>query len=101
MASGIPIVSAAVGGIPELVRREIEGLLVIPDDPQGLAEAALRVLSLPDRGATLVSRARDRYRTMYTADVIVERTYAVYEDVVGGWIGDYADSSSFSSLSRA
>ncbi|WP_331773628.1 glycosyltransferase family 4 protein (plasmid) [Embleya sp. NBC_00888] len=101
MASGIPIVAAAVGGIPELVRHEVEGLLVAPDDPQGLAEAALRVLSRPDRGAVLVSRARDRYRAMFTADVMVERTCAVYEDVLRGQIADCAESSGFSPSPRA
>ncbi|WSA06131.1 glycosyltransferase (plasmid) [Streptomyces sp. NBC_00841] len=84
MASGIPIVSTAVGGNPELVHHGVDGLLVAPDDPRGLAEAALSVLSRADRGASLAGSARDRYRALYTADLMVERTCAVYEDMRRG-----------------
>ncbi|MER6945269.1 glycosyltransferase family 4 protein [Nonomuraea sp. NPDC000554] len=81
MASGIPIVSTAVGGIPELVRHEVDGLLVAPDNPHALAEAALSVLAREDRGAGMAGRARDRYQELYTATRMVERTCAVYETV--------------------
>lgn len=45
MLLGVPVVATAVGGIPEVVRNEIDGLLVPPDDPQSLAEALDRILS--------------------------------------------------------
>ncbi|NUW46037.1 glycosyltransferase family 4 protein [Nonomuraea rhodomycinica] len=79
MASGIPIVAAAVGGIPELVRHEIDGLLVAPDDPPALAGAALSVLTGEERGAGMARRARDRHQRLYTAARMVEGTCAVYE----------------------
>ncbi len=45
MAMEIPVVSTRVSGIPELVRDGETGLLVEPDDPQGLAEAIAHLLS--------------------------------------------------------
>ncbi len=45
LACGVPVVASAVGGIPEMVRHEGNGLLVQPDDPAVLAEAIERVLS--------------------------------------------------------
>lgn len=47
IATGCPVVAARVGGVPEIIRPEREGLLVLPDDPEGLAEALLRVLGDP------------------------------------------------------
>ena len=44
MASGVPVVASAVGGIPELVVDEETGLLVEPGDPQALAAAIARVV---------------------------------------------------------
>jgi glycosyltransferase involved in cell wall biosynthesis len=43
MAAGVPIVAAAVGGVPGVVS-ESEAWLVPPDDPRALAEAVRRVL---------------------------------------------------------
>jgi glycosyltransferase involved in cell wall biosynthesis len=47
MATGRPVVSCPIAGIPELVRDGETGLLVAPDDPAALA-AALRRLMCDD-----------------------------------------------------
>lgn len=45
MAMGIPVVSTALAGIPELVDHERNGLLVPPRDPERLASALDRLLT--------------------------------------------------------
>jgi glycosyltransferase involved in cell wall biosynthesis len=45
MAVGVPVVTTPVAGIPELVRNEVSGLVVPPDDPMRLADAVERVLA--------------------------------------------------------
>lgn len=47
MASGVPLVSTHVGGVPYMVCDGETGLLVPPGDPQAMADAALRVLCEP------------------------------------------------------
>ena len=44
MAMGLPVVVTNVGGVPELVRADIDGLLVQPGQPQHMADAIVRVL---------------------------------------------------------
>jgi len=44
LASGVPVVSTDVGGIPFLVEDGKTALLVPPGDPERMAEAMLRVL---------------------------------------------------------
>lgn len=44
MASGVPIVTTNVGGIPFLVEHERTALLVPPRDPEAMAAAALRLV---------------------------------------------------------
>jgi glycosyltransferase involved in cell wall biosynthesis len=44
MACGLPVVSTAVSGIPELVAHERNGLLVAPHDPEALAGALAALL---------------------------------------------------------
>lgn len=63
LASGVPVVSTAVGGVPYLVEHDETALLVSPSDPAAMAAAVLRVLDEPvlawqlrDAGLRLVQR---------------------------------------------
>jgi glycosyltransferase involved in cell wall biosynthesis len=58
MATGRPVVSCAVSGIPELVRDGETGLIVPPDDPAALADAIERLAREPALGARLGTAAR-------------------------------------------
>lgn len=58
MASGLPVVATAVGGIPEVLRDGENGLLVPPADAKALAEALARVLADDALCARLGTAAR-------------------------------------------
>lgn len=60
MRLGLPIVATRAGGIPEVVRDGVDGLLVPPGDARALAEAIARVLSEPDLRERLASSGRTR-----------------------------------------
>jgi glycosyltransferase involved in cell wall biosynthesis len=45
LATGVPVVASRVGGIPDILIHEHNGLLVEPRDAEGLAEAIVRILS--------------------------------------------------------
>ncbi len=69
LATGRPVISCALSGIPELVRDGETGLLVPPDDPRALARAVERLARDPDlcvrlgqQGRLLVERQHDQRR---------------------------------------
>jgi glycosyltransferase involved in cell wall biosynthesis len=53
LAAGIPVVTSAISGIPEVVRDGINGRLVEPGDPAALADALEELLGNPDLRAGL------------------------------------------------
>jgi glycosyltransferase involved in cell wall biosynthesis len=65
MASGLPVVASAVGGIPELVVDGETGVLVPSGDPAALADAIAMFAESPDArarfGAAGQRRARERF----------------------------------------
>lgn len=58
MARGLPVVAAAVGGVPELIVPEQSGILVRAGDIAALARAIARLLREPAFAAELGHRAR-------------------------------------------
>jgi len=65
MAAGLPVVASDIPGYREVVRGDIDGLLVPPEDPVALAAAVRRVLADPALADRLRVSARaraDRYR---------------------------------------
>ncbi len=72
MASGTPVVAAAVSGIPELVEDGVHGVLIPPDDPQALADAVRRLLANPDEAQRLGRAAREHVRTHWSADAMLD-----------------------------
>jgi len=63
MACGKPVVATKVGGVPELVRHNIEGLLVDPCDVKGLARAIVRLLKDPELRVRLGTSGTQRVQS--------------------------------------
>jgi glycosyltransferase involved in cell wall biosynthesis len=58
MAAGLPVVSTAVGGVPELVQEGVTGLLVPSEDAGALARALQALVDDPTRRAAMGDAAR-------------------------------------------
>ena len=82
LAVGTPVVSTAVGGVPEVVTDGGNGLLVPPNDPGALANALRRILDDDELHAGLAARAQPSVAAI-GRDVIYERLERILLDVAG------------------
>ncbi|WAC19812.1 glycosyltransferase family 4 protein [Luteolibacter sp. SL250] len=67
-ACGKPFVGTTVGGIPDIVRHEVNGLLVPPADPQAMADAFARLLDDDRFAATLGMEAERTFDACGSVD---------------------------------
>lgn len=80
-AEGVPVVATRVGGIPEVVRDKVTGLLVAPSDSKALAEAVSALLSDNDRRAEMALMGKSWVRGKFTASQMVTKTSDLYADL--------------------
>jgi glycosyltransferase involved in cell wall biosynthesis len=78
MAAAVPVVATKVGGVSEVVRDGVDGLLVPPGEPAALADAMLRLLAEPDLRNRMGASARRRAATCFSLERMVRQTEALY-----------------------
>jgi glycosyltransferase involved in cell wall biosynthesis len=80
MAAGLPVVATRVGGIPEVIEHERNGLLVAPRDDRALAAGLLRIVERPALAARLASAARQTVEHRFSFDRMVGEFESLYFD---------------------
>ena len=84
MASGVPVIASAVGGLPEVIPDGEVGFLCPLGDVEAMAAAARRLFDDAPLHARLSSAARRLAETRYRVEPAVDRYVAVYRRVLGG-----------------
>lgn len=83
MACRLPVVATAGGGIPEMVRHDVTGLLVPVGDAHALAQGILAIAADPATAARLAKAGQTMVREEFHVDRMVEGNLAVYREVLG------------------
>jgi D-inositol-3-phosphate glycosyltransferase len=89
-ACGTPVVAAAVGGLPTVVRDGASGFLVEGHDPTDYARAMERIVTVPDLRARLSSGALAQAAD-FTWEVTADRTLQVYRAAARSMREDLAE----------
>jgi glycosyltransferase involved in cell wall biosynthesis len=76
-ASGLPVVSTDVGGVPAMLTHEVHGLLAPPDDDRAIASNVLRLFEEP------------RLSPCLTAAAYASTEAATWNQVRGRWLSAY------------
>ena len=81
LACGVPVVAAAVGGVPEVVRDGVTGALLPLGDVDGMAAAVLGFLD-PDRWREASAAAAADARARFATADVVARYERVYDEAL-------------------
>lgn len=82
MAAGLPVIGTAVGGIPDIITHEKTGLLVRPEDAQGLADAMMRLLTDSGLASRIAAAGMEKARRDFDWDAIARRYAAIFTEEI-------------------
>ncbi len=82
MALGRPVVAAAAGGVPGIVKDGVTGILVEPNEPEALASGIEKMLNDPYLAERLGQAAQDMVEKEYGLEPMIRATEDVYRRVV-------------------
>lgn len=82
MAAAKPVVATNVGGLPELVRDGVTGLLVPPRRPSDLAERIHELLCDPEQARLMGLRGRELQRARFSITAMVSHIDRIYSELL-------------------
>lgn len=82
MRAGKPVVASRTGGVPELLRHGVDGLLVNVGDIPGLAAAISQLLQDRELRSRLGETGRTRVVRKFTTSAMIDCTEAVFIDAL-------------------
>jgi glycosyltransferase involved in cell wall biosynthesis len=82
-AAGCCVVAADHGGLPEILRDGVSGLLVKPGDPAALAAVLAQLQADPARRERLGAAAAADVRERFAPARLLDRTQALYDEIIG------------------
>lgn len=83
MMAGKPVVSTAVGGIPDTLTHACDGVLVEPGDAEALSQAITDLIDNRPRMEVLGRNARKKAIERYSPDKVLAELEAIYIELLG------------------
>lgn len=83
MMAGKPVISTAVGGIPDTLTQACDGILVEPGDREALARAIIDLLNNRPRMEVLGRNARKKAIERYSPERVLAELEAIYAELLG------------------
>jgi len=83
MAAGLPIITTSVGGIPDIVKENENGIFVKPGDVNDLATKIIFLLENSELKNRMSKINRKKAETMYDIPIYMKKLNSIYDQVLG------------------
>ena len=84
MSYGKPVIGCNVGGVPEIIEDNKNGLLANVGNAQSLAEKLLYLINNPEQRQQMAEAARQTVEEKFTAEKLAAKSVAYYQQVIAG-----------------
>ena len=81
-AARTPVIGARIGATPEVIRENIDGLLVEFDDPADTAQKVIKLLKNKKLRKKLGYAGQLKVSQNYTWEIVAEKTHQTYQNVI-------------------
>jgi glycosyltransferase involved in cell wall biosynthesis len=81
-AAATPVVGARIGATPEVIRENIDGLLVEFDNVRDIAQKVIKLLKRKKFSKNLGLNGQSKVAQNYTWDIIAEKTHYSYQKLI-------------------
>jgi glycosyltransferase involved in cell wall biosynthesis len=78
----VPVIATKVGGIPEIIRDGVDGILVPPKDINALSTAIVTLIEKEGLRYELAQNGYEKFINEFTSTKMAKRTRAVYEEIL-------------------
>lgn len=82
LATGLPVVTTTVGGIPETIESDKNGFLVEPFNPRQFADRILYLFEHPAEAAEMGALARKTVEERFDWRIVVKKVLKVYDEAL-------------------
>lgn len=81
-AASKPVVATRVGGVPDVVRHPVTGMLVSSGDADGMAKHLLRLLEDKEQAGAMGAAAREWVRSRFSSERLVQDMVRLYTELL-------------------
>ncbi len=82
MAAGVPVFASNVGGVPDLIQHEVNGLLCDPRRPETFREAVARFLDDRAFATRIAAVAKAQAQRRFHPQVIAQKHLEIYQEII-------------------
>ena len=91
MAAARPVVATDIGGAREAIIEGKTGFIIAPGDDEAMAARIIELLQDPVRAQALGRRGHKRVKQMFSCAAQLERTEALYDQLLAARTRQHAD----------
>ena len=88
MAVGKSVIASKVGGIPEIIAHQKNGLLVRPNDPVELANAIIYLLNNKEEAIKMGFEGAKLVSEKFKTEIVVDKLERIYGEVISNYSGN-------------
>ncbi len=82
MAAGVPVAASRVGGVPDLIQHDVDGLMFQPEKPEQIREALTRLLRDADLRDRIARAGNQTAWNRFHPKIVAEKHLEIYQEVL-------------------